>query len=61
VRVDRAAVPGRVSAPTTTRWIRPPRRQYVYILNPDTLAEEGSCARLADVLDRHRRAAGRRP
>jgi len=37
--------------------IRATTAPYVYLLNPDTLSEEGSVRRLADVLDRHRRAA----
>jgi GT2 family glycosyltransferase len=37
--------------------IRATTAPYVYLLNPDTVSEEGSVRRLADVLDRDRRAA----
>ena len=37
--------------------IRATTAPYVYLLNPDTVSEEGSVRRLADVLDRERRAA----
>jgi len=37
--------------------IRATTAPYVYLLNPDTVSEEGSVRRLADVLERERRAA----
>jgi N-acetylglucosaminyl-diphospho-decaprenol L-rhamnosyltransferase len=37
--------------------IRATTAPYIYLLNPDTVSEEGSVRRLADVLDRQRRAA----
>ena len=37
--------------------IRATTAPYIYLLNPDTVSEPGSVRRLADVLDRERRAA----
>ncbi len=37
--------------------IRATTAPYVYLLNPDTVSEDGSVRRLADVLERERRAA----
>ena len=37
--------------------IRATTAPYIYLLNPDTVSESGSVRRLADVLDRERRAA----
>jgi N-acetylglucosaminyl-diphospho-decaprenol L-rhamnosyltransferase len=41
--------------------IRATTAPYIYLLNPDTVSEEGSVRRLADVLERERRAAAVAP